>query len=318
LAGLEKPAEETRENYDEKTKDAESKFNYRQTVENLNNPPSVRELQEKRLKEEAEERRRAEDRAQKLEDERLARIQAESDAAAGEAQRQKELREKAEEDLRKSQNQMILDEIKRLHEMNVSPEKKIEEYLAFNDMMNTRFGKKDEKPAANSGAMDTHLTFEIEKMKLDFEKWKVEQERLNKQLEYDREDRREDRKEAKALKLEELEIKKGQQKMISDLPKVFADTLAAGLVARAGGGSVAPGAGIGASAAAPSSVSHFEAYEGEAGELDCPKCATKVGIGPTTTQTVCAKCGQKFEFKRVPVLAKEPSPGTNPVEERRQ
>lgn len=300
MAGLEKPAEDQREDYNEKTKDAEAKFNYRQTVENLNNPPSLREMQEKRIKDAEDDKKAAAKRAQDLEDERLSRIQQESDAAGQEAQRQKELREKAEDDLRKSQNQLILDEIKRLHEINVAPEKKIEEYLAFNDMMEKRFGKTEKKAEGPApGAMDAHITFEIEKMKLDFEKWKVEQERVNKQMEYDRQDRKEDRADLKALKMEELQIKKGQQEMISNLPKVFADTLAAGLVARAGaGGASLP---ISSNPGVPTNVSHFEAVEGEAGEIDCPKCGTKVGIGPTTLQTVCAKCGQKFELKRVKV-----------------
>ena len=317
---MEKPAEETREDYNDKTKEAEAKFNYRQTVENLNNPPSLREMQEKRIKDAEDDRKAAAKRAQDLEDDRLARIEADSLASAQEAQRQKELREKAEEDLRKSQNQLILDEIRRLHEMNVTPEQKITEYFAFQDMMETKYGSKKEPAsaaAASSPALDARLTFEIEKMKLDFEKWKVEQERANKQLEYDREDRKEDRKETKALKMEELEIKKGQQQMIANLPKVFADTLAAGLVARASGGAVSsvpisadPG---------NQETSHFEAVVGEAGELDCPKCGTKVGVGPTTANTICSKCGRKFEIKRVPA----PAPAAEhksgqPAEERRE
>ena len=321
LAGVEKPAEKEEDiDYTKKAKDAEAKFNFHQTVENLNNPPSLREMQEKRIKDAEDEKKASVKRAQDLEDERLARIEAESQAAGQEAQRQKELSEKAEDDLRKNQNQLILDEIRRLHEMNVSPEKKIQEYFAFQEMMETKFGSKKEPAnagAASNSAMDAKLTFEIEKMKLDFEKWKVEQERANKQMEYDREDRKEDRKEQKALKMEELEIKKGQQKMISDLPKVFADTLAAGLVARAGGG---------AASSVPISsdpgnqeVSHFEAVVGEAGELDCPKCNTKVGVGPTTVNTICSKCGRKFEIKRVPASAPavENTSG-NPTAERRE
>jgi hypothetical protein len=321
LAGVEKPAEGDKDiDYNEKTKDAEAKFNYRTTVENLNNPPSLREMQEKRIKDAEDEKKASAKRAQDLEDERLARIEAESQAAGQEAQRQKELREKAEDDLRKNQNQLILDEIRRLHEANVSPEQKITEYFAFQEMMETKFGSKKEPAtagAASNSSMDAKLTFEIEKMKLDFEKWKVEQERANKQLEYDREDRKEDRKETKALKMEELQIKKDQQKMISDLPKVFADTLAAGLVARAGGGA-ASSVPISANPGAVK-VSHFEAVEGEAGELDCPDCNTKVGVGPTTVNTICSKCGRKFEIQRVaaPASAAEHKSG-QPAEERRE
>jgi len=39
---------------------------------------------------------------------------------------------------------------------------------------------------------------------------------------------------------------------------------------------------------------------GEAGQFDCEACGTKVAVGPTSTQTMCSKCGQLFNIIRTP------------------
>jgi hypothetical protein len=313
LAGVSKPAEDIKIDFAAKTKELQQEAEFHETADRLANPPSFRELQEKHLKDAEDKEKAAAKRVQDLEDERLTRIQQESDASAQEAQRQKELREKAEDDLRKSQTQLILDEIKRLHEINVSPEKKIEEYLLFNDMMEKRFGKADKPPTEQPAALDSKVAFELKKMEIGLEQWKIEMGLKRDELQYKRELDKEERLDNKELKKEELQLKAKNQQFLADLPKVLADTFAAGIVARvdAGGASVPISANPGASQA----VSHFEAVVGEAGELDCPKCATKVGVGPTTTQTVCSKCGQKFEIKRVPP---ETAPKPNEPAENRE
>lgn len=298
-----KPAETKGVDYGKKARDAKEEFEFRQTVENLNNPPSLREMQEKRLSEEREEKNRAADRAQKLEEDRIARIEAEADAAAEEVQRERERREKAEADLRAQRDQLILDELKRLQTSQISPQQKLEEYFTFQAELEKRFGKTKEPPAPNSG-LDPHLALEIEKMKLDLEKWKIEREETKEERRFQREDKKEERQIQKEIEMSKVSEAARNREFLGSGIKMLGDTIAQGLLAHADNiptGVSAPASRVASSAPPQKMAVNIKAAVGEAGEIDCPSCQSKVGVAPTALNTVCAKCGQQFTIERIAV-----------------
>lgn len=92
--------------------------------------------------------------------------------------------------------------------------------------------------------------------------------------------------------------------MLAALPEQIGGVIAKGLLANG----TSSGGSVSAQPSAARKVQGIEAYEGEAGETPCPTCGTNVGIGPTTTQTACASCGQPFLVKRVPAPQADGAP----------
>jgi hypothetical protein len=167
-----------------------------------------------------------------------------------------------------------------------------------------------------AGGQDLNAMLALEKFKLD--------------------NKREDRKFALEMKRDErmwqLELKKLEQaslesaaradaerskyKFLADLPEQIGGVVTNGLLAKAGGISGQPAAAQPAGAPPQrqqtprqlpkKEVRAIEAGEGEAGVIGCPVCGTEVGVGPTTVNTICAGCQQKFVIKRVPVAPPEP------------
>jgi hypothetical protein len=133
------------------------------------------------------------------------------------------------------------------------------------------------------------------------------------EMEMKREDRRFALEMKKDDRMWQLEIKKLEQSakeadqrlqqesqrysMLASIPEQIGGAIAKGMIARGenitGMGSQPPPQ----TQQVPAIT--VEAGEGEAGELPCPKCNSVIGIGPTTTTTMCAKCSQPFYIKRV-------------------
>jgi len=295
--------------YTQKTKELKAEAEFYETSERLSNPPSLREMQEKRLAEEREEKRQASERAKELEEERIARIEANAEAAAEDAQRERERREKAEADLRDQRDHMILDELKRLQTLQVSPQQKLDEYFTFQAEMEKRFGKQN-APAAPQTGLDPHTQLELEKMKLDLEKWKIERDEAKEDRKYEREEKKEERLIRKDIEMAKVSEAARNREFLSSGIKMLGDTIAQGLLAHADNiptGVSAPAPRVASSPSPQKMAVNIKAAVGEAGEIDCPSCQSKVGVAPTAMNTVCAKCGQQFTIERIAVeVRKDP------------
>ena len=121
-------------------------------------------------------------------------------------------------------------------------------------------------------------------MKKDDRLWQIELKKLAQQ-----------EREAEAR----LQMEQKKWDAIASAPEVLGTYIAKGLVAKTEGGIAAP-AGQQAPMPQQVQVTSVTAEEGEAGEINCPRCQTLVGIGPTSKQTACAKCRQPFVINRVP------------------
>jgi hypothetical protein len=53
------------------------------------------------------------------------------------------------------------------------------------------------------------------------------------------------------------------------------------------------------------SESLFRVEEGDYGAIECPKCHTPIGIGPTSQKAICVGCKSQFDIVRIPVGSEE-------------
>jgi hypothetical protein len=45
----------------------------------------------------------------------------------------------------------------------------------------------------------------------------------------------------------------------------------------------------------------FRVEEGEYGAIECPKCQSAIGIGPTSEKAICVGCNSQFDIVRIPI-----------------
>ncbi len=96
---------------------------------------------------------------------------------------------------------------------------------------------------------------------------------------------------------EKLEAEKERNALLYSIPEriggALGEAVVNGATAEPSGGQVS---------AAPAKQYHIEAPVGDAGELDCPKCHSKIGFGPTSAGAECVKCHLKLSIKRTPAV----------------
>ncbi len=114
-------------------------------------------------------------------------------------------------------------------------------------------------------------------MRNDDRKWQMEMQRLQD----DRENKR-----------QELEIKKKNQDMLLNTPRLLGEAAAKGMygLMKQNGGNVEQKSAAG---------QHIEAAVGESGEADCPKCHSPMAIGSKASYAACPNCGLTVPIKRV-------------------
>jgi len=148
-----------------------------------------------------------------------------------------------------------------------------------------------------SGGQDPMVTLELKKMEYqqareDREfKWKMRQD--EKQFQLDIQKMNDDREYHRA----QLDQQAKKDQIFASLPQQIGAAFARGVLDNEGG---APPGGTIQRQQAPAKPYHLEAPEGESGEIDCPTCQAKVGIGPDTTSAECAWCRSKFTITRIP------------------
>ncbi|MBA7703237.1 hypothetical protein ES703_112019 [subsurface metagenome] len=104
----------------------------------------------------------------------------------------------------------------------------------------------------------------------------------------------------RAFKRQQLAQDAQRTDLIAQTPQVLANAFAQGLMARESkGGMVAKEASPEAEAPKKKKGHHVDAGWGESGEVECPRCAQPIGIGPTAQTAVCSACGEKVPIRRV-------------------
>lgn len=85
---------------------------------------------------------------------------------------------------------------------------------------------------------------------------------------------------------------------LASIPQQFGSAFAKGIMARGDGMPQPVGAPV---QTAPPPGRKLEVGVGEYAEFNCATCQTVVGLGPTSQQTACARCGTIYDIIRVPV-----------------
>ncbi len=323
LTGKPQPPSEEEEAsvYGKKTKAAEAKAEYRDTMERLDNPPSIRELQAKREQETNQALQSERERANRLEEERIAKINEERAAAAAAAEEERQKREKAEADLRVERDRALLDKLEKLKGSKKNPIDQLNEYLEFADKLSERFGKKGEAPA-KPASEDPTVTLELARINLQMAKedrdfqWKMAQDK--KEWDLKMEEFRDNREYRKA----ELAQKAKRDEFLQTLPAAIGDAFAKGVVSSSMGSVEGIASDAGHNNVQKQATNYkLQAGEGDAGEAVCPKCNAPIAIEPETTTAICVNCDSKYPVVRVPTerkqppLAAAPTPGPYPQDQ---
>jgi len=294
-------SESTAEEYEAQTKAVEAQDRYNTAVDKVKNPPSVVEMQKEQTQRLADEKKTAEERAQKLADEEHARLQQDADTAAQKALEEQQKREQAEIALQDQHNQMLLNKLDELKQSQKPFADQAKEFFAFAQEAATMLGF--EKPnAVKPASEDPKIALELAKMNLELEKWKMEQEAKREQDKFDREIKLLEVKENRVIEKEKLAQQAKRDDMLFTAPQTLGAAIAQGLLGQREG-------------AAPVDRSEPQTHKvtagvGESGETVCPNCQAKVGIGPTTARATCVGCGDIFDVERIQ-QKKETSNGEN-------
>jgi len=137
-------------------------------------------------------------------------------------------------------------------------------------------------------------------------KWKMRQDEKNFQLQLKQMEKDDQYRNAT------LAQQARKDDMIASFPHQIGAAIAKGVLESEGG--AIPQGGTIQRQQTPTKPYQLEAPEGEEGEIDCPTCQSKVGIGPDTTSAECAWCKSKFTITRIPA-AKAASGSTESEEE---
>lgn len=289
------PEDEATE-YKKKTEAVKARSDYVTTVEDLNNPPSVKVIQEQRVKDADEERKAAEQRANDAADRERQRTEDDRKAAMEKAAAEEQKRIQAENDLKGQQNQMLLDKLDELKKSQKPISEQFTEYFNFAEDLAKKMGF--ERPSTGQP--------QSENPQIALEIAKINAESAQKDREFQLQLKESDRKwDMEIMKLNDNraieQAKLAQQGKRDDAlfqaPQAIGAALAQGLVDRQGEGGIRQQPG-------PQTFK-FQATEGDSGEVDCPVCAsrgtpTKVGIGPHSDLAECVNCNTKFKIERVP------------------
>jgi len=296
--------------YEKMTRSAEAQHRYATTIDGLLNPASVQEMREKRERGLEEERKAAEARAQALQEQEYQRLQQEREDAARHAAEEEQKREQAEAALRDHQNQMLMKKLEELQGSQKPMQDQLNEYISFAETLATRMGF--ERPAGAAPTQDPTVTLELEKMKLQASReerkfqWEMEQDRRKWDLQLQRLTMERESKKA------ELEQAKQKDELFATLPQRIGQAIVAGWMDRGSGN--APGGGpVGQPAPQqPQRAYQIQVSEGEYGEIDCPHCQTKVGVGPTSSRASCVGCNAQFGVARTPSAPAQDDAGAPP------
>jgi hypothetical protein len=292
--------------YKKMSEAAEAKAGFVNTMDQLNNPPSVREMQQKQIEQAETARQEAEKRAREADERDRDRLNKEAEAAAQKAAEEEQQRKQAEQELRNQQTQMLLDKLEELRKSQKPLNEQLNEYLDFAEKSAARLGF--EKPGkAASATSDPHITLEIEKMRLEDAQRQREHELRMAQDKKEWDLKLLQLEDERAFKKEEIEQKRKTNEMFTNLPEVIGGAIAKGLIDH-GKGVAVP---ITQRPLGPPKSYTVSLGEGESGDFECPNCHAAVAVAPTSTIAQCAGCNARYPItrsKQATQVTKEPIP----------
>jgi hypothetical protein len=288
------------EKYKEKTEELEAQDNYLQTKDRIENPPSVKEVQQKREADLEQRAAEAEQRAREADDKiRNASEEARREAEQAAAQARQEA-DAAKDALHNHQLQMLTDKMDELSKSKRPMAEQMNEYFAFADEMAAKMGWV--KPGALAPASDNpQISLEIARLQIEDARAQREHER-----QMDRDKREWD------LKIMELNDKRDVEKaklaqqekrdnMIFTAPQAIGGAIAQGLIDHTKGKGTQQPVSQQATQRAPQTQQKgykIQAAQGESNEFACPGCNEPVAFGPTSNNAVCVNCGSEFKIER--------------------
>jgi multidrug efflux pump subunit AcrA (membrane-fusion protein) len=299
LAGQNQADPETEaEDLEKQTKALQARHNLATTAEMLNNPESVQKMREERQNELTKAAAEASKKAEEATDRERERLQKEKDDAEGAAASEQAKREQAEKDLQTQMNQQLLTKIEELKGSKLTASQQLTDYITFFNTLSETFGlpKMGAKPPDTTPHTDPHLTLELEKLKIENSQkqrdheWKLQKDKQEwdlKLMAFDRDGK---------FKEKEMEMADKRTQQLFTIPEVIGGAIGKALLGREEGGQTTINQ--------PAQSYRLDMLEGQSGTLDCPKCKTQVGIGPTQGSAQCIKCGTQFMIARKP---KEPA-----------
>jgi hypothetical protein len=297
--------------YEKKTAALKAQDEFQRTREDINNPPSLREAQQKQIEEMQNRAKEAEQRARDAEDkareaDQTARKEAEAAAAAA-----RDEARGAEKSLHDYQMQMLSQKLDEVLSSKQGLQQQMDEYFGFADQVAQKMGY--QKPGMTTPASENpQIALEIAKMQIE----SAERQRAHEiQME---KDRREWDLKLKQMDMDnrfkerELELQEKRNEQIFSFPEVIGGAIAKGLIDRGAGQGGSQGGRIGGRGSAQSRPEepYVRVGEGRGGSFECPSCHSEVGVGPTTTEAACVNCNRKFPVIRIPAHAGPPPPGT--------
>jgi multidrug efflux pump subunit AcrA (membrane-fusion protein) len=292
-------AENEAEHYESQTKAAEAKHKYISTVNELNNPPSVIEMQKEQAQRLADEAKSAQDRANAAEERERERAQKEADEAKRLADEAQQNLKAAEQALRDQQTAMLLEKLEELKGSQKPILEQFQEYFAFAEQMGFQ------KPGT------TQPQSENPQIALEIAKINAESAQRQREWELQMEDSRRkwDLEMIKMKDNQELERAKlshqvERDRALMNAPQLIGAALAQGLVDQSRGGGAAPAEQVIQSR--KEEPVKITAGPGDRGEIECPYCHTMMAIGPTSVITKCMGCNREYPIERV--APEEPIP----------
>ena len=150
------------------------------------------------------------------------------------------------------------------------------------------------KPDNGGGGSDPRFRLETLKMEADIAreerdfKWKMRQDEKQwqldiKKLEVDA-----------AIRREEIERQRQRDETFNRAPELIGRAIGKAMIETDGDVQVSSRP----KTRGKVDIFPLEAEMGEAGTVDCPKCHSQIGIGPTINTAACAKCGSRVQITR--------------------
>lgn len=287
------PEDEAKE-YEKRTRVVQARADFVNTVDNLQNPPSLREVQLKHEQQIEEERRRAQEQAEKLLADERTRLATERQQSEERAHQLQEQTDQLKEQLQGQRDQMLMDKLNELKGSQKPMEERLDEYFGYAERLAQKLGF--EKPQQQQAAGDPRISIELEQVKLSSAReerefqWKMEQDRRKWEIELKKLDIE------TAFKQKELDLREKQHMMLASAPETIGAAFARGIMERGGGAAPAPRQ---VSQEAPRQQAYqVKMAPGSEGTLACPTCQAEVSIGTDTETAKCVTCNTPFFIER--------------------
>lgn len=273
-----------------KQKTVQAQFDYVNTVDSLQNPPSIQAMREKAQQEAREERERAQKAAEEVLERERQRLADDAQAAAQKAHEEEQRRVEAEQQLQKTQTQMLLEKLEELKQSKKPMEEQLDEYMSFAERIAEKMGfqKSDTKVPGDN----PQVTLEITRLNLDQQQrdrefqWQIQKDKQEFELKLLQ------LKDERAFREQQLKQQSKRDEQIFNLPQILSAAIAQGLVDRH---QEAP---AGPMQAPP--PSQYRVPAGEGATIACPNCQSPIGIAPDTSEATCAMCNTQFHVSRQP------------------